>query len=310
MEFSHVPVLPRETIDILAPRPGGIYVDGTVGGGGHARLILERIGPQGQLIGIDRDPAALAKAGQTLREFPNVTLVHSTFFDLPSVLGDLSIEQVDGFLFDLGVSSHQLDIPQRGFSYMHNAPLDMRMDPRTPRTAAKIVNEASEEELKRIIRSYGEERWAGRIARFIVEARQREPITTTYQLVDIIKAAIPARARREGGHPAKRTFQALRIAVNNELDGLQETLQVLIDFLRPGGRLAVISFHSLEDRIVKQQFQAWARRCTCPPELPICVCKREPLVEILTSKPITASEDELAANPRARSAKLRAVQKI
>ncbi|MGI6558461.1 MAG: 16S rRNA (cytosine(1402)-N(4))-methyltransferase RsmH [Limnochordia bacterium] len=311
MSYYHVPVMPREVLEVLACRPGGTYVDCTVGGGGHARLILEQIGPRGRLIGIDRDPAAIAASQESLQEFADqVTLVKANFFGLQGVLSDLGVEEVDGFLFDLGISSHQVDLPQRGFSYMHNAPLDMRMDPSVPRTAAELLNTASEMELRHIISRYGEERWADRIAASIVAARQREPFVTTFQLVDVVKEAIPAAARRRGPHPAKRTFQALRIAVNDELGGIENALRQAVDRLTTGGRIVVISFHSLEDRIVKKTFRELAQSCVCPPEAPVCVCSQEPKVRVITPRPLVPKQEEIEVNPRARSAKLRGAEKL
>lgn len=303
--------MPKEVLEVLACRSGGTYVDCTVGGGGHARLVLEQIGPQGRLIGIDRDPAAIAASRENLQEFADqLTLVRANFFGLKQVLSDLDLKEVDGFLFDLGVSSHQVDLPQRGFSYMHNAPLDMRMDPSVPRTAAELLNTASETELRDIIRRYGEERWADRIAEFIAAARRKEPFVTTFQLVDVIKEAIPAAARRRGPHPAKRTFQALRIAVNDELGGIEKALRQAVDLLKTGGRIGVISFHSLEDRIIKGTFRDLARSCVCPPEAPVCICNKEPKVRVITPRPLVPKQEEVQENPRARSAKLRGAEKL
>jgi 16S rRNA (cytosine1402-N4)-methyltransferase len=309
--FHHVPVLFHETLDALAIKPDGIYVDCTLGGAGHSTAIAERLGPNGRLIGLDQDENALKAAGERLARFGDrVQTVKTNFAFIADVLSRLGIEGVDGVLMDIGVSSHQLDEGERGFSFHQDAPLDMRMDRSNPLSAATVVNEWPEAELARILWEYGEERWAKRIAQFIVKAREERPIETTGELVDLIKAAIPAAARREGGHPARRTFQAIRIAVNDELGALERGLAGALQVLRPGGRLVVITFHSLEDRIVKQTFQRWANPCTCPPTIPVCVCGKKPMVELVTRKPISASPAELEANPRARSAKLRAVAKL
>ena len=311
LDFQHIPVLLKETLEGLNPHPGHVIVDGTVGGGGHALQIIQSILPGGYYIGIDKDPAAIKAAGKRLTPYQgSFTLVRSSYSQLPEVLAEMGIDQVDGMLFDLGVSSHQLDIPERGFSYMADAPLDMRMDPDGDLTAHQIVNQYSPEELTRILRTYGEERWASRIAAYIVQERKRQEIRNTDQLVNVIKKAVPAAARRTGPHPAKRTFQALRIAVNNELSELEDTLQRVIPHLRRGGRICVISFHSLEDRIVKQIFNDCAKGCTCPPEIPICVCGKEAQIRIITRKPIEAQKEELEVNPRARSAKLRVAEKL
>nr|WP_242822457.1 16S rRNA (cytosine(1402)-N(4))-methyltransferase RsmH [Thermaerobacter marianensis] len=294
-----MPVLLREVVAYLAPRPGGRYVDGTVGAGGHAAAVLAAAGGEAELLGIDRDPAALALAARRLAPFgARVRLVHGNFRGLEQHLEDAGWDAVDGILLDLGVSSMQLDDPSRGFSYQEEGPLDMRMDPSQPVTAADLVNTAGRDQLARWIAEYGEERWAGRIADFIVAARRRRPITTTTQLVEIIKAAIPARARRRGGHPARRTFQALRIAVNGELDGLEEFLQQAARRLRPGGRMVVIAFHSLEDRAVKRAFRALAA-----PDGGAAPFR------LLTRRPVTPGEEEAQANPRSRSAKLRAIER-
>lgn len=311
MNFYHVSVLLEETVQALAPRRGGRYIDGTLGGGGHAEAVLERSAPDGMLLGLDQDETALAAAGRRLARFgARVRLRHGNFARMAEVAAEEGFTGADGVLFDLGVSSPQLDVAERGFSYQHDAPLDMRMDRTQPTSAADLVNQLPEEELARIIREYGEERWAKRIAQFIVQRRQKQPIETTGELVDLIKAAVPAAARRAGPHPAKRTFQALRIAVNDELGALQKGLQAAVRVLRPGGRIAVISFHSLEDRICKETFAALARGCVCPPELPVCTCGSKPELKILTRRPVTASLQELERNPRARSAKLRVAEKI
>ncbi|AJE02365.1 16S rRNA (cytosine(1402)-N(4))-methyltransferase RsmH [Geobacter pickeringii] len=309
--FGHRSVLPAEVVEYLAPRPGGIYVDGTLGGGGHARLVLEASSPDGILIGFDRDPAARAAAGAALTPFgERVRLVGRNFADMAEALAGMGIAAIDGFLLDLGVSSHQLDTASRGFSFQADAPLDMRMDTDSGVTAADLVNELDEGELTRIIRDYGEERWAKRIADFIVKARQTSPIERTFQLVDVVKGAIPKAKWEERIHPATRTFQALRIAVNDELGSLERGLASGIGLLAPGGRGVVISFHSLEDRIVKNTFRRFAQGCTCPKDFPRCVCGGRPRLRVLTGRPVMAGSDEVSDNPRARSAKLRAVEKL
>ena len=311
MGFSHVSVLPQEVMHYLCPRSGGIYIDGTVGGGGHAELILEQSGPDGRLIGFDRDPAALAAAGERLRRFGDrVELIHDNFTGLRHQLGRLGISGVNGILLDLGVSSHQLDTPERGFSFQFNAPLDMRMNTEEGMSAADLVNEAPEEELTDIIFRFGEERWARRIAKTIVTARSEAQILTTGQLAALVSRAIPRKAQEERIHPATRTFQALRIAVNQELASLEEALAGMVDLLQPGGRIAIISFHSLEDRIVKESFRQYIGRCTCPRDFPRCVCGARAQLKVLTAKPVMATPEEVAANPRARSAKLRAAEKL
>ncbi len=307
----HVPVLLRETLALLDPQPGGVYVDCTVGLGGHAAAILEHMEGRGLLLGIDRDALALAEAGAALAPFrPQVILVRSDFGRLREILERLALTAVDGILFDLGVSSLQLEAPGRGFSYWRDEPLDMRMDLTQPVSARHLVNGLTEAELAGLIREYGEERWAARIARFIVEARRRQPIETTGQLVEIVKEAVPAPARRTGGHPARRTFQALRIAVNRELELLEAALAQAVEALRPGGRVAVISFHSLEDRLVKQTFRRLAAACVCPPEAPTCTCRATPLVRVLTPQPVVPQPEEVGVNPRARSARLRAAERL
>ena len=305
-----MPVLFEECMDNLDIKPDGIYVDGTLGGGGHAWGIGQRLSEKGLLIGIDRDQDALDAAAERLRPLKcRRILVRSTYAEIKDVLAAEGIDGIDGALLDIGVSSFQLDNSERGFSYMQDAPLDMRMSRDDLLTAADVVNGYSKEELTQIIREYGEERWAGRIAEFIVKARKEKEIETTWQLVDIIKAAIPASARREGPHPAKRTFQAIRIEVNGELDQLEKAVDEFIDVLNPGGRLCIITFHSLEDRIVKQAYSRRLNPCTCPPEFPVCVCGKVTDAVKVTGKPITASEKELENNPRSRSAKLRVIGK-
>lgn len=307
----HIPVLQAEALKYLEPREGGVYVDCTIGLGGHARAVLERIGQSGLLIGIDRDPAALEVAWKELAAYrERLVLIRDNFVNIRRILERFGIGAVDGFLFDLGVSSLQLDTPERGFSYWSDAPLDMRMDPRQPITAYHLVNGLTEDELERIIREYGEERWSRRIAQFIVRERSRQPIETTGQLVEVIKSAIPAAARRTGGHPARRTFQALRIAVNNELGGLADAIRDAVSLLRAGGRICVISFHSLEDRVVKQTFKELSRGCVCPPDLPECRCGHKPQIKVLTAKPVVPTAAEVEANPRARSARLRAAERL
>ena len=297
MEFSHVPVLLEECIQGLAIRPSGIYVGGTAGGAGHSREIAKRLGPQGRLIAIDKDPDAVAIAGERLREFPQATVVQNDFANIPLVLDELGIDRVDGILLDLGVSSHQLDTAERGFSYNFDAPLDMRMS-QSGLSAYDIVNTYSVEDITRILREFSEEKFAYRIAQNIEKARQQKPVETTFELVEIIKQSIPAAARREGGHPAKRTFQALRIAVNQELDHLSICLDDAFERLAPGGRFAVITFHSLEDRMVKQKFAALAKGCICPPDFPVCVCGHKPRAKLVNRKPIEATAEELAAKKR------------
>lgn len=309
-EFHHVSVLLDECIEGLNIKPDGIYVDGTLGGAGHSYHIAERL-TTGRLIGIDRDPVALKAAGERLSPFADrVTLVHSNFCRMGQVLQELGISGVDGILLDLGVSSPQLDDGSRGFSYMTDAPLDMRMDNGDALSADTVVNTWSYEELKRILYDYGEERYAPAIAAAIVRKREVSPIRTTLELVDVIRSAMPPAALREKQHPAKRTFQAIRIAVNDELNSVSKAMDAAIPCLNPGGRLAVITFHSLEDRIVKNAMAAAAKGCICPPEFPVCVCGKKPKVKLITRKPLTASEEELAENPRSRSAKLRVCEKL
>lgn len=309
MEFQHKPVLTNEVLQLLAPACRRTIVDCTLGGAGHAREIQRLLPPEGWLIGIDQDEDALRAAAGNLVGRPRVELRKGNFTQLETLLADWD-RPIDGFLFDLGVSSWQLDNPERGFSYQHDAPLDMRMDQKGKLTAFEIVNAWPEKDLTYIFRSYGEESWSSRVAAFIVKARAEKPVATTGELVEIIKGAIPAAARREGGHPARRIFQALRIAVNAELDSLRRGLTAALELCAPGGVVAVISYHSLEDRLVKQLFRDEARGCICPPEVPICRCQHVPMVRILTKKPIRPSEAELKENPRSRSAKLRAAEKL
>ena len=310
MEFKHVSVLLNECIEGLNIKENGIYVDGTLGGGGHSLEILKNLSSEGLLIGIDQDTDALKAAGIRLQDFSNVKYVHSNFYNIDKVLSDLQIEKIDGMLMDLGVSSYQLDTGDRGFSYMQDAELDMRMNRENDLSAYEVVNDYSEEEIYRIIRDYGEEKFAKRIARFIVERREEEPIKTTLELVEIIKAAIPAKARREGPHPAKRTFQAIRIEVNSELSILNKAIEDGVNKLNKGGRMAIITFHSLEDRIVKLKFKELATSCTCPREFPICVCGGVAKVKVISRKAIEPSEEEVLENPRSRSAKLRVIEKL
>jgi 16S rRNA (cytosine1402-N4)-methyltransferase len=310
MQFHHIPVMLNEVLMYLNLQQGGTYIDCTLGGGGHTEQIIERIQPGGRVIGIDQDPNALEAAKKRLvKHQERITFVHSNFYRLKEIAAELEIGNVDGVLFDLGVSSHQLDEGTRGFSYMQEAPLDMRMNPTDQVTARHLVNELSETELTGIIKDYGEERWAKRIAQFIVRHRAGGAINTTGELVEIIKKAIPAGARREGPHPAKRTFQALRIAVNDELNRFAAALRDSVDLLKPQGRACVISFHSLEDRIAKEVFRDLTKSCVCPPELPVCGCKRQKQVRILSGKPVLPTNRELEENPRARSAKLRVAEK-
>ena len=308
MEFSHKPVLFAETVEALQIKPNGVYVDGTAGGGGHSAAIAARLSESGRLICIDQDPAAIAVLQERIGGLPQVTIVQENFARIDSVLSSLELPGADGILIDLGVSSHQLDTPERGFSFHTDAPLDMRMSQQGP-TAAELINTLDERSLTRILSEYGEERYARSIARNIVRTREQEPMKTTLQLAELVKASMPAAARREGGHPARRTFQALRIAVNGELDMLSAGLDAMFERLNPGGRLAAITFHSLEDRMVKQRFASWCEGCICPPDFPVCVCGRTPRAR-LPFKVKGPSAQELEANPRSRSAKLRAVEKF
>lgn len=310
MEFKHTSVLFLETIKNLSINPGGIYVDGTLGGGGHASGICEKLDQKGILIGIDRDGDAIAAAGERLKNYPcSKIFVRNNYVNIKDVLNEQGIENINGAVLDLGVSSFQLDNYERGFSYMQEASLDMRMNTEDPLTAEIVVNEYDQKDLTDIIRRYGEERWASRISEFIVKERKKHRITTTTELVDVIKAAIPASARREGPHPAKRTFQAIRIEVNDELNQLEKAVDEFIDVLDDGGRLCIITFHSLEDRIVKEAFNRRANPCICPKEFPICTCGRVSDVKKVSGKPILPTPQELEMNPRARSAKLRVLEK-
>lgn len=309
-EFEHTSVLLEQSVDGIFSNPQGIYVDCTLGGGGHSAALATRLAPQGWLIGIDQDPAAIQAGRERLSAAAcRISIVQDNFSNLALVLDQLETGQVDGILFDLGVSSHQLDVADRGFSYMQDAPLDMRMNPDADFSAFDVVNTYDEKQLADLIAHYGEERWAKRIAKFIVENRVDGGITTTGQLVDIIKRAIPAGARRDGPHPAKRTFQAIRIEVNNELGILRDAFMAAVERLKPGGRIGIITFHSLEDRIAKQTLNELSKTCTCPPQLPVCVCHTKPKIKVV-KKPILPSPDELEHNPRARSAKLRLAEKL
>ena len=310
MEFHHVSVLLNECIDGLDIKENGIYVDGTLGGAGHSSEIVKKL-TTGRLIGIDQDMNAINAATKRLEPYKDrVTLVHDNFSNVKAVFKELGIEKADGFLLDIGVSSHQLDEAERGFSYMQDAPLDMRMNNENSFSAYNVVNEYSEDEINRVIYEYGEVRWAKRIAQFIVEARKEKPIETTFELVDIIKKAVPKGARKDGPHPAKRTFQAIRIEVNGELEILERTIDDMTELLNPGGRLCIITFHSLEDRIVKNAFRKQENPCTCPPEFPVCICGKKKLAKVITRKPILPSDEELEENHRSRSAKLRILEKI
>jgi 16S rRNA (cytosine1402-N4)-methyltransferase len=311
LEFLHETVLLEETVDAVRPQDGGRYIDCTLGGAGHSRRLLERSAPTGVVLAFDQDPKALANAQTILAEYRNrVQLVHANFRRVREVVERMGFHPVDGVIFDLGVSSPQFDEAERGFSYRFDAPLDMRMDTTSEGiTAADLVNEADEEELARIFFEYGEEKFSRRIAKLIVRTRSHHKIESTQELAELIKEAIPAAARRTGPHPARRVFQALRIAVNDELGALEEALDGAFSILKPGGRLAVITFHSLEDRIVKHMFMDWAKGCICPPEFPVCQCHREPQGSLVTRKPILPTEAEVAANSRARSAKLRVIEK-
>ena len=306
MPFYHVPVLLNEVLDALSPQPGGVFADGTLGGGGHSEEILKRIGDAGVLYGIDRDPSAIAAASERLKQYPGFRAVHGNFHDVKALLPGVHL---NGGLLDLGVSSHQIDTPERGFSYHEDAPLDMRMDTTQGITAAEYVNTVSEAEFCRVLREYGEEKWAARIAQILMEKRAQRPLATTKDLVAVVDAAIPkAVRRRDEGHPARRTFQAVRIAVNDELGPLEQALRDWVDMLLPGGRLTVITFHSVEDRIVKLAFRKMQNPCTCPPKAPICVCGKKPLGRAVGGA-VKAGEAELTENPRAHSATLRVFEK-
>ena len=315
-EYRHIPVLLAECLEQIQPETKHTFVDATLGGAGHSFEVARRLGRDSTLIGIDQDDAALEAAAKRLGELPederpNIELLRGNFGNLDELLVSAEVPGIDAILFDLGVSSPQIDTPSRGFSFKENGPLDMRMAPGIQTlTAQEVINTYNATDLARTIRKYSDEKWASRIAEFIVKQREIAPIETSEQLVEVVKAAIPASARRAGGHPAKRTFQAIRIEVNSELDVLERGLEAAIRWLEPGGVIAVISYHSLEDRIVKEAFQAAANRCTCPPDLPVCVCGRKPILEIVTRKPIVPTEDEVARNPRARSAKLRVARKL
>ena len=310
MEFHHISVLLNECIDNLNITPDGIYVDGTMGGGGHSLEIAKRL-TTGRLICIDQDPNAHEAAGKRLAEYKDrITFVRDNFGNIANILDSLGIEKIDGMLLDIGVSSHQLDEAERGFSYQQDAPLDMRMNPDRPFSAYDVVNGYDEDELDRVIFTYGEERWARRIAQFIVKEREAKPIETTGELVDIIKKAVPKGARKDGPHPAKRTFQAIRIEVNGELEVLQRAIDDVAARLAVGGRLCIITFHSLEDRMVKEAFRKQENPCICPPQFPVCVCGKKPLGRVITRKPILPSKEELEENPRSRSAKLRVLEGV
>lgn len=309
--FQHLPVMATEVIRYLAPHAGGLYLDGTLGGGGHSRLILDASTPDGVVIGIDRDPAAIAAATKQLAGYGERFIpIRGNFGDIATVAQNLGITAVDGLLLDLGVSSHQLDSPERGFSFRFDGPLDMRMDPEAKTTASLLVNNLSEKELAQIIREFGEERFAGKIARQIVNVRSVQPIVTTLELAELVGKAIPRRFHEERIHPATRTFQALRMAVNNELEQVRNSIKAGIELLASGGRMLVITFHSLEDRIVKQLFREASTGCICPPRLPVCACNNKPRGRLVMNKPVMAGMDELKINPRARSAKLRAFEKL
>ena len=306
MEFKHKSVLLNETIDGLNIKPDGIYVDGTLGGGGHAYEVCRRLGEKGSIVGIDQDAAAIEAASARLKDFgEKVTIVRSNYCDMKSKLHELGIDKVDGIVLDLGVSSYQLDTAERGFSYREDAPLDMRMDTRQKMTARDIVNDYTEADLYRVIRDYGEDKFAKNIAKHIVQARAVKPVETTAELSEIIRASIPMKFQKKSGHPAKRTFQAIRIELNRELDVLRDSLDDMIDLLNPGGRLCIITFHSLEDRIVKSAFRKNENPCTCQPDFPVCVCGKKSKGSIITKKPILPSEEELEYNSRSKSAKLR-----
>lgn len=309
MEFKHIPIMLKEVLDGLDIKPDGIYVDGTLGGAGHSSEIVKRLSDKGRLIGIDQDMDAIKASSERLKGYENAIIIHSNYVNMRNVLLERDIKKVDGILLDLGVSSYQFDNTERGFSYREDAPLDMRMDRDTSYTAQDIVNDYTESELRRIISDYGEEKFAGRIASNIVRSREVKRIETTFELNDIIKNSIPAAARRHGGNPSKKTYQALRIELNKELMVLEDSLEEMIEMLNPGGRLCIITFHSLEDRIVKSAFKTAENPCICPPEFPVCTCGRVSKGRVVNRKPITASNDELEENPRSSSAKLRIFEK-
>ncbi len=308
MEFKHIPVLFHETMEALAVRPDGVYIDGTAGGGGHSQAILDRL-TTGRLLSIDQDPDAVRTVTERFAGDPRSLVRRANFAQMAAVAAEAGISRADGVLLDIGVSSYQLDTPERGFSYHSDAPLDMRMSQEGP-TAADLVNRLSWQELAGIFRKYGEEKYARPIAQGIVKAREEEPIRTTLQLAELVKASVPAAVRREPGHPARKTFQALRIAVNGELDKLSEGLDAAFSLLKPGGRLAVITFHSLEDRMVKQRMASWCEGCTCPPDFPVCVCGKKPMARLLYKRGLAPGAEELQQNPRSRSARLRACEKL
>ena len=308
MEFKHIPVLFHETMEALAVRPDGVYIDGTAGGGGHSQAILDRL-TTGRLLSIDQDPDAVRTVTERFAGDPRSLVRRANFAQMAAVAAEAGISRADGVLLDIGVSSYQLDTPERGFSYHSDAPLDMRMSQEGP-TAADLVNRLSWQELAGIFRKYGEEKYARPIAQGVVKAREAEPIRTTLQLAELVKASVPAAVRREPGHPARKTFQALRIAVNGELDKLSEGLDAAFSLLKPGGRLAVITFHSLEDRMVKQRMASWCEGCTCPPDFPVCVCGKKPMARLLYKRGLAPGAEELQQNPRSRSARLRACEKL
>lgn len=310
MDFKHIPVLLKECIEALNIKEDGIYVDCTLGGAGHSSEIAGRLSKSGRLIGIDQDLDAIAAASKKLSQYNNVTFIHNNFYNIKEILDELNIDKVNGILMDLGVSSYQLDEANRGFSYMNDAPLDMRMNRQSSISAYEIINNYTEEDLYRIIKDYGEEKFSKRIASFIVKRREEKPVSTTFELVDVIKSAIPAKFRRDGPHPAKRTFQAIRIEVNKELEILNKAIEDGVSKLETGGRIAIITFHSLEDRIVKNKFKKLEDPCECPKDFPVCICGKKPNIKIITRKPIEADSRELEINPRSRSAKLRIGEKI
>ena len=310
MEFKHISVLLNESVDALEINPDGVYVDGTMGGGGHSEAVVSRLSQKGLLIGIDRDTEALNASRARLQSYSNVHYAHNNYKNVKDVLLTEGIDEIDGAVLDLGVSSYQLDCRERGFSYMEDAPLDMRMNRENSKSAYEVINTYSEQELADIFFKYGEEKFSRKIARIIMERRENKPIETTLELVDIIKAAIPERLRQKGSHPAKRVFQAVRIEVNGELEDLRFALDNFFDVLKPGGRLSVITFHSLEDRIVKTAFNEYASGCTCPRDFPICVCGKKPRGKVITRKPVLPSDEECEFNKRSKSAKLRVVEKL